>query len=155
MNIFHVDYNPGAAAKMLCDKHVVKMILESAQVLSSAHHMTDSPLSDKLYKLTHKNHPCSIWVRTSKDNYRWVFEHFSGLLNEYTHRYKKIHKSSTLFSKLEVVPNISQTELTEPPQCMYDDCKHPDVVTAYRLYYKAREKEIKMCWTNREKPLWL
>ena len=64
MNIFVVDHDPFVAAKMLCDKHVVKMILETAQLLSTAHHLTGSPLACKLYKMTHKNHPSAVWVRS-------------------------------------------------------------------------------------------
>ena len=156
MNIFVVDHDPFVAAKMLCDKHVVKMILETAQLLSTAHHLTGSPLACKLYKMTHKNHPSAVWVRSSKGNYRWALAHLKGLLKEYTFRYNKIHKTSNLLSSLESVPDlIDQEDLTEPPQCMYDDCRHPDVVHAYRLYYLTRQQEIDMRWTKRDKPNWL
>lgn len=155
MNIFYLHDDPYIAAQYQCDKHVVKMVLETAQLLSTAHHLTDSVHADKLYKATHKNHPSAVWVRSSKQNYLWALEHLKGLLAEYTFRYNKIHKTSNLLSILDNVPDIVADELTEPPQCMYDDCKHPDVVQAYRLYYAARQKEIDMRWTKRNKPLWL
>ena len=155
MNIFYLHDDPYIAAQYQCDKHVVKMVLETAQLLSTAHHLTDSVHADKLYKATHKNHPCAIWVRESLDNYMWTIWHLKGLLDEYTFRYNKIHKTSNLVSTLENIPMLPDKDLTEPPQCMYDDCKHPDVVQAYRLYYAARQKEIDMRWTKRVKPSWL
>ena len=155
MNIFFLDLDPYKAAQLQCDKHVVKMVLETAQLLSSAHHLTGSEHADKLYRLTHKNHPSAVWVRQSDDNYVWTLMHLKGLLAEYTFRYNKIHKTSKLVSILENVPDLPAEELTEPPQCMYDDCKHPDLVHAYRLYYAEKQKEITMRWTKRNKPVWL
>ena len=82
MNIFYLDRNPVIAAQMMCDKHVVKMILESAQMLSTAHRVLDG--DDRanetgLYKMAHKNHPSTIWVRASSENYRWLWKHFDAL----------------------------------------------------------------------------
>jgi hypothetical protein len=154
MNIFRVDNNPFRAAEMLCDKHVVKMVLETAQLLSSAHHMLDTPVAPKVYKLTHKNHPCALWVRSSKRNYSWTLKHFMALLHEYTYRYGKTHKSARLlpyFCQSNVLP-IKESRETDPPQCVYDDCKDDDVVKAYQKYYAARSKEIDMRWTKREVP---
>jgi hypothetical protein len=92
MNIFYLDRDPVIAAQMMCDKHVVKMILESAQMLSTAHRVLDGDeYANKmgLYKLAHKNHPSTIWVRTSSENYRWLFNHYDALMQEYTYRYDK------------------------------------------------------------------
>lgn len=155
MNIFHVDHNPAKAARMLADKHVVKMVLESAQMLSTVHHLTDSEFCDTLYKPTHKGHPCTVWVKESKGNYKWLFKHLVGLLNEYTFRYSKIHKTSRLLDNLCKYPDIPSIGLTDQPQCMYDECKQKDLVEAYRSYYRARSHEIDMRYTNREKPRWL
>ena len=88
MNIFVVDYNPVRAAKMLCDQHVVKMPLESAQILCAAYEQEKAP-----YRRTHYNHPCTIWTRTSKENYLWLIDHGLALCHEYTYRYQKVHKS--------------------------------------------------------------
>ena len=96
MNIFYLDRDPVVAAKMHCDKHVVKMILESAQMLSTAHRVLDGDeYADErgLYKMAHKNHPSTIWVRTSTDNYMWLNRLFGALCKEYTYRYNKQHSS--------------------------------------------------------------
>ena len=84
MNIFVLDYNPKRAAQMQCDKHVVKMPLETAQILCSAFEPGTAP-----YKRTHYNHPCSVWGRESKVNYKWLIEHGLALSDEYTYRYGK------------------------------------------------------------------
>ena len=70
MNIFYLDKNPDLSAQLHCDKHVVKMILEYAQMLSTAHRVLDN--SQDVYKIAHKNHPCTIWVRENKSNYKWL-----------------------------------------------------------------------------------
>ena len=88
MNIFVLDYNPTRAAKMQCDKHVVKMALETAQLLCTAFPGGTAP-----YKLTHFNHPCAIWCRESLKNYNWLIDHGIALCDEYQHRYGKTHKS--------------------------------------------------------------
>lgn len=155
MNIFYLHDNPRTAAEYQCDKHVVKMVLETAQLLSTAHHISGSPHASALYKATHKNHPSAVWVRENKGNYLWALEHLKSLLSEYTYRYNKVHKTARLIPILENVPDISDDEMTEPPQCMYDDCRHPDVVHAYRTYYAERMGEIDMRWTKRSKPTWL
>lgn len=86
MNIFVLDYNPQVAAEYHCDKHVVKMILESAQILCAVHHKNGN--SDVPYKLTHANHPCIIWAGESKQNYLWVTELAEALNDEYIFRFK-------------------------------------------------------------------
>ena len=78
MNIFFVDQDPIAAAQALYDTHVVAMVRESAQMLSTAHRVLGEP-HDALCKATHINHPCSVWVRANVDNYYWLFDHFVGL----------------------------------------------------------------------------
>ena len=155
MNIFRVHDNPMIAAQSLCNKHVVKMVLETAQILSAAHHTANSQYADKVYKVTHKNHPCTKWVRESRSNYQWTFIHLLGLLNEYTYRYNKRHKTSRLLPYLCITPNLPDVGETKPPQAMYDDCRHPDVIHAYRTYYKERQTEIDMQWTKRKRPNWL
>ena len=107
MNIFYLDKDPVIAAQMSCDKHCVKMILESAQMLSTAHRVLDG---DKyaddvgLYKMAHKNHPSTIWVRSSSANYDWLWKHMRALMREYTHRYGKIHATERLNEPLAKLP---------------------------------------------------
>ena len=116
MNIFYLDTNPKKSARMQCDKHCVKMILESAQMLSTAHRVLDGDeYADKmgLYKLAHKNHPSTVWVRSSSDNYRWLWKHYDALMQEYTLRYGKTHATSRLRNALLKLPaNIPNDENT-------------------------------------------
>ena len=158
MNIFYLDECPVKSAQAQCDKHVVKMILETAQLLSTAHRVLDG---DKyadhagLYKATHKNHPSAVWVRECVANYHWTHLHLTALCAEYTRRYNKTHKTQRLLAPLAVVPSaISSNEtLTDVPQCMPDEYKRSDAVDAYRAYYhgdKARFAE----WRHSNPPVW-
>ena len=99
MNIFFIDPCPIKAAQMQCDKHVVKMVLESAQMLCAAHHVVEggAPVP---YRLAHKNHPSTVWVRSNTKHYYWLYRHFHGLSEEYTKRYGKVHMSWEKCSKL-------------------------------------------------------
>ena len=157
MNIFYLDKDPEIAAQMHCDKHVVKMILESAQMLSTAHRVLDgNEIGDSkgLYKIAHKNHPCSVWVRTCDENYEWVWNLFDNLINEYMVRYGKHHASERLIHTLWQYPyNIPVGDFTSPPQCMPDYCKEADTVSAYQTYY-IEEKSDFATWKNRETPEW-
>lgn len=154
MNIFVLDLDPVIAASYHNDKHCVKMILEYAQLLSSAHHSFDTEYKDQCYKLTHKNHPCAVWVRESSANYVWLFKLFEALCHEYTKRYGKMHKTYVeKCSVFENVPNgYTNHTMTEFPQAVTESCKHHDTVTAYREYY-IKEKSHIGVWKTRI-PLW-
>jgi len=143
MNIFVLDLNPKTCAELHCDKHVVKMIVETAQLLCSAHHIIGTKLTD-LYKLTHKNHPCSIWARESSDNYKWLVRLGLHLCDEYTNRYNKIHKTSTLLLNLLTTQpeKFSTHQHTERPLCMPDKYHSTYVVESYINYYKNEKKDI-------------
>lgn len=138
MNIFYLDQDPRTAAEMHCDKHVVKMILESAQLLSTAHHILDGK-KDGLYKPTHKNHPSAVWARSAESNYTWLHSLLHYLCAEYTARYGKVHKVKRdgMLHLLGYIPdNISTANFSAPPQCMPDTYKvEGDTVQAYRNYY--------------------
>ena len=158
MNIFVLGNSARESAKMHCDKHCVKMILEYSQMLSSAHRVLDGDNCigfEKLYRVAHKNHPCTIWVRENKKHYRWLFDLWKSLSQEYTLRYGKFHASWTkLNSYLKTTPkNIPDVEWREPPQCMPDYCKDEDVVKAYRNYY-ILEKNKFAVWKYSVKPDW-
>ena len=142
MNIFMLHSSPLIAAEMHCDKHVVKMILESAQMLSTAHRVLDGDDyadANKLYKTTHKNHPSSVWVRENHHNYQWLHSLFVSLLLEYEKRYNKTHACDRLVNRLLACPNnidITNYKITPLPQCMPDQYKvEDDTVQAYRNYY--------------------
>lgn len=136
------------------DKHVVKMILETAQLLCGVHHMTESPLENVPYKLSHKNHPCSIWARESMDNYLWLCELGMELCAEYTFRYGKRHKSQQVIEWcIDNRPNIPEEGFTVPAKAMPDQYKVEDVVQSYRNYYLGEKKSF--CnWKNRNTPSW-
>ena len=156
MNLFVLSPDAGSAAALHCDKHVVKMILEYAQLLSTAHHEIDGDPSINCYKATHKNHPSAVWARENRSNYQWLWQLLSNLLQEYTFRYGKIHKteSSGVFWALTNLPHeLRGGKFTDPPQCMPDYCKAPDAVIAYRNYY-IREKSYMARWKNTDSPLW-
>ena len=158
MNIFFLDENPTLSAQYHVDKHVVKMILETAQLLCSVHHVTDQvndQVNDQVpYKLSHKNHPCAVWARQSLSNYLYLCELGLELGKEYTHRYGKKHKS------IEVVlwcilnrPNIPDIGFTQPAMAMPDEFKVDSVVESYRNYYMGAKINL-ASWKNREKPFW-
>jgi hypothetical protein len=159
MNIFYLDKDPVIAAQMMCDKHVVKMILESAQMLSTAHRVLDGDEyanETGMYKMAHKNHPSTIWVRSSFDNYIWLWDHMTALMREYTHRYGKHHATERLKECLARVPtniHFGENKFTDPPQCMPDYCKGDDTVKAYQTYYIVEKSDF-VRWTKREVPEW-
>ena len=135
MNIFYLDKDPIAAAVVQYNKHVVKMILESAQMLCAAHHILGNP-DDVPYKLAHKNHPCTIWVRENSLHYDWLYEHMMALGDEYTARYNKTHMSIDKCKHLNIHPrNIPHETFEQPPQCMPDEYKDKCSVQAYWNYY--------------------
>lgn len=156
MNLFVLDKTPELAARLHCDKHVVKMILETAQMLSTAHHELDGvgvPMG--LYKATHRNHPCSIWVRTTRSNYLWAYRLFKALCAEYTHRYGKVHLCwmKLGFTLQDPPTNLSDGPLTPHAQAMPDIYRHTDPVVAYRRYYLGEKSSI-LNWTRRSVPDW-
>ena len=151
MNIFAVDKDPKISAQQLCDKHVVKMILESAQMLCSAYPNGDAP-----YKRAFYNHPCTIWARESQENYEWLLAHAYAMCQEYTRRYGKVHKSIYAIEwcgKNYIKLQLPQKGLTEFAQAMPEQYKNKCSVTAYRSYYNG-EKAGFATWKKRETPKW-
>ena len=144
MNIFYLHRDPVIAAKVQYNKHVVKMILESAQMLCAAHHVIGNP-DDSPYKLAHKNHPSTIWVRQSIFHYDWLWNHMIALGDEYTRRYGKIHLSITKMNDHEMywAPlSMPSPEFKQPPQCMPDEYKDECSIQAYWNYYIHDKKNI-------------
>ena len=154
MNLFVLDKDPVKAAQLQCDKHVVKMILESAQLLCGVHHMVEPQNDEVPYRLSHKNHPCSIWARKSLTNYLWLCELGLELSKEYTYRYGKRHKSQDVIEWcIENKPNIPDEGFTEPARAMPEQYKVKSVVESYRNYYNG-EKVSFSKWKNRQTPIW-
>ena len=143
MNIFYLHRDPVIAAKVQYNKHVVKMILESAQMQCTAHHHYDED-TDVPYKKAHYNHPSTIWTRESDEHYMWLFDHMVALGKEYTKRYGKIHLSITkCFLPLYRIPvGIPSNGFTQPPQCMPDEFKDECSIKAYWNYYIGEKHTV-------------
>ena len=178
MNIFYLHNNAQECAKLHNNKHVVKMILEYAQLLSTAHRFLDGTLIDGysktgrkqkryilsgdidsiLYASTHINHPSAIWVRKSPENYLWLANMLIALCEEYTYRYGKTHKverDGLCYVLLKNIPkNISNEGWTEPTPAMPDEFKVPgDSIQAYINYYVGAKKHLAN-WKKRTIPSW-
>jgi len=175
MNIFYLHSNPSEAALMHNDKHCVKMILESAQMLCTTHRHLDQFYAPNekgdyvftkigimkdnesvVYKTAHLNHPSTKWVRKSLPHYQYLYDLFVALCDEYTHRYGKTHLTDTKLRKLLATPpqNILDNGFQEPPQCMPMVYKNEDTITAYRTYYMKAKLSF-MTYTKRETPTWI
>jgi hypothetical protein len=174
MNIFYLSNDVVQCAQFHVDKHCVKMILEYAQLLSTAHRVLDGveyidpnaarkvkrwKLSDNrdsiLYSATHINHPSAIWARESRANYDWLWNLLNSLCSEYTYRYGKIHKvqHSGLLESLKLSPNnIKNRNFTEPTPAMPDNYKVlNDSLQSYINYY-INDKVKMFKWKNRDVP---
>lgn len=161
MNIFYLDHSPYVAAMWHGDKHVSKMLIETAQMLSTAHHVLLGEKANNLglYKPTHINHPCNKWVRENSANYRWAFKLLEGLCYEFHIRRRKIHKTQNLLPILEKSPFITQVSKRTPPAlAMPDEYKSDNPVLSYRRYYQRKFKEgiVTYNWCEiRNKPWWI
>ena len=151
MNIFALDADPELAASFHCDKHVVKMILESSQMMSTCHSTNGG---DPWYRTTHQNHPCSIWVRRSRDNYKWVLDLFNSLCSIYTGIYGKIHKCSQIVETQDIPPGVPRGKLTPFALAMPESYKTGDRIESYRAYY-AQEKRDILTYKSRPTPYWI
>lgn len=180
MNIFILHDDPVKAAQDQCDKHVVKMIVESAQMLSTAHRMLDGTMELRpsksgkrmvkyyvhpnnnfegvLYKAVHHFHPCTVWTMESSDNYKWHYDHFIALCEEYEYRYGKQHSTYGLLKDIlaslpKNIPNVGLTKfrlaMQANPECMFEDS-----VKSYRAFYHTKQSRFKMAWTKRSVPNW-
>ena len=160
MNIFFLDWNPKNAAKYHCDKHVVKMILECAQLLYCAHWiLSPHGVPEFAYKKTHMNHPCSIWVRESIENYEWLCNLAMALCEEYTFRYVKTHKTQTHIEWLIRNPPFDIPAVPQTPirLAMPIEYKNENPIDSYRTFY--RESKMKqrgiVSYTKRDWPEFL
>jgi hypothetical protein len=174
---------PVKSAQAQCDKHVVKMPTESGQMLSTAHRILDGKLTMRpsvsgkrmvkywdlfegrddlesemlLYKAVHPKHPSTLWTMESEANYRWHWEHYLTLCQEYTRRYGKFHGAEKVLWALRTPPeNIPKGPLTKMPLAMLSnpECMKDDVVESYRLFYQTKQHRFKMTWKNGQVPEW-
>jgi len=153
MNIFILDLDIKKCAEYHCDKHVVKMLLETSQILCSAFYYTNESHRSP-YKLAHKNHPCTIWARESLSNWLWLRDLGLSLYDEYKKRYNnKDHKSGDVILALDA-PDLIDKGLTPFAQAMPLEYRNDDAVKAYRDYYKGEKFDI-LKYNNCEWPEWL
>ena len=162
---------------MMCDKHVVKMIVESGQMLSTAWRVLDGDqytelsannrrikrwklpyemFEQMLYKASFVGHPCTRWVMENDQNYYWLAAHAYALCKEYTYRYKKVHKAEDMISYIRYrkPANIKKADSITPfAQAMPEEYKNPNAVEAYRAYYLGEKRDITQ-WKNSETPSW-
>lgn len=180
MNIFALSPVPEVAAKWHCDKHVVKMIVEAAQMLSTAHRILDGDLErrpsksgktmskywklpdsreDLLYKAVHAGHPSTLWTMESHSNYKWHYQLFKCLCKEYTYRYGKVHSTEVKLLEILKTPpsNIKISYMTpfalamgSNPECI----NHDDPVGSYQQFYQTKQDRFDMVWSKRETPHW-
>lgn len=160
MNIFLLTLNLALCAQWYCDKHVVKMILETTQLLCTTYHvlrgLDEEPPID-LYKSVSINHPCAIWARSTLANYKLLAKLGLALCDEYTYRYNKTHKCESMIQSLLEAPpmRLQHDYVTQPAQAMPDQFKGDNVFIAYRKYYQHKLGIISMKWTKRNEPPWL
>lgn len=142
MNIFYLNTCPDKSARLMYNKHVVKMILESAQLLCTAHRELGN--DNVPYVSTHRNHPSAIWTRSDAHHYQWVYLHMLALGEEYKRRYNREHLTITTCRDIlaDFPPNIPFVEFTQPPQCMPDEYKAECSVDAYWNYYVGDKHRI-------------
>lgn len=177
MNIFYLHSDAKTCAEMHVDKHVVKMILEYAQLLSTAHrvldgsehtvlsasgrkkkvwHLDDATTNSTIYSATHINHPSAKWARHSLANYQWLYTMWRHLMQEYTFRYGKHHSCEKLIDHLAHAPkNIAKNlEFCAPWRAMPDEYKVPnDTILSYRNYYVGAKSHFAK-WSKRDVPEW-
>jgi len=149
MNIFFLHYVPQISALYHCDKHVVKMAVETAQLLATAHHQHGNG-ANVTYKPTHVNHPSAIWARESRLHYDYLVDLGLALCKEYRRRYDNTHACHKLFvGELQYCPpEMSKLPLLwkDPPQCMPDECKRETTLQGYREYYRYKRTIMDMVW---------
>lgn len=168
MNIFVLDRDPEVAASYMCDSHVVKMIVESCQLLSTHDRFAEKlPVTDDRYKITHQNHPCSRCLASHWNRY-WLAMHLDALLEEYTKRFGKIHKCEALYHRYwshmyQVYPVEREATIlnTSLPKCVPAKFRIKgdaieDVVASYRQYYIYKAETMpRFAYTKTKMPKWL
>jgi hypothetical protein len=154
MNIFVSSKDPIQAAIVLDDKRLVKMCLETCQLLSTTMHIHS--IKNAPYKPTHKNHPATKWASESKENFKWLLAHFEALLAEYTFRFNRVHKCEQyVISFYEALWHLPTKKLTPFTNCTpYKQLKNIEVAYKLTLQDKWAKDKYKPKWTNRTPPWW-
>jgi len=166
MNLFILSWDFKECAEYMFDKHVSKILLEAVQMLCTTIQFVD-PENEintrvQLYKIAHKNHPVTIWMRQSLENYLWTLNLVDAMHDEWKFRYdhpeEKMHKSYIVAKYLrEYAPSADKfptVGLTTFALAMPPECKREDPIESYRIYYQTSEKQKIASWKKREKPAW-
>ena len=161
MNRFIINHSPDLIARDLCDKHVVKMPLEEAQMLCTTVRLHAPEFAEEagLYRVVHQKHPCTLWAGRTRDNYMYSLLMFKHMSDEYTHRYGKVHASMRHYATLkEAAKYVPEGRTTFHPECFSE---HTDLKTgekwpieSYRKFYMTKQHKFKMVWTKRPVPDW-
>lgn len=153
MNIFILDSVPVKCAQYHVDKHVIKMPLEIAQMMSTTVRLTGLDVG---YAITHQNHPCTKWVRESLSNWLWAKSLAECLNEEWKYRYNHSvnHKAFDVILSLPT-PNIPDIGLTPFAICMENIFKiGNDPIESYHNYYRQAKSHL-FSWKKRDIPEWL
>lgn len=141
----------------MCDKHIPKMVLESAQLLCSVYHVTENIEQDIPYRLTHKNHPCSIWCRESQANFNWLTNHAMSLCDEFSFRFGKQHASKSVIEWCRANSHRIPFRSSQPSRfvlAMPDQYKKNTATASYRSYYRSEKKKFAKWEKGRTAPEW-
>ena len=156
MNLFILSLIQKEIAECMMDKHVSKILLEAVQMLCTALHVLEAGKHTAIYKMAHKNHPVTIWCRTSRENFEWTLKLVDCLHEEWRHRYQhtKVHKSYevAMYLKEHIPTNFPKQGLTDFALAMPDEYKTDDPVESYRAYYLSKRPIAS--WKNRSPPVW-
>ena len=158
MNVFFSDTDPVKAAQALDDKRVIKMALETAQILSTVLREYWHEADSFLYKSTHKSHPCVIWASRSWGNFLWLYRHGKALCTEYNYRFGGHHKSEQVIDHaldLGTKVPIDSLTMTMPANCSQVSC-FTKLTENYKtcLMNKWDKDKLTPRWTNRGRPAW-
>lgn len=161
MNLFILDENIALSAQYHVDKHIVKMPTETAQMISFLYHdielwNEDIPSFIMKFSKAHNKHPCTIWIKSSLQNFQYACTLGLELYNEYQYRYNKPDKHSRAKAIFEFglnnPPNLPNIGITPFAQAMDDEYKISTCpITNYRQYYYIGKNKLHT-WKNRPVP---
>ena len=150
MNIFALDKSPSISAQWLCDKHIPKMAVESAQMMACALVRHECPeiympktKAGSHYKGGYKGHPCSVWAGDSRENFLWLGNHALELVREFMKRYEKMHAcTEPIVVMCNLAEYIPKGKLTPFAQAMPDKYKDKCPHKAYKAYYNNEKNSF-------------
>lgn len=161
MNIFILDNNIKKSVQYYCDKHIVKMLTETCQMLSTVYRLNNESkiIPEFIYKITHKNHPCTLWLRKCGENWQYGIKLGQNLYREYQYRYNKPEKHQ---KAKQILDYLSKKEINLPinvkitpfAQAMPEKYRSKNAIKSYRNYYIGEKQHI-FTWTKRNKPIWI